>query len=67
MNVYELRYIIPDDIETCKKVFVDDGSIEYKEFMKQIELYLKDPIMATNSHSYKVLKDGIKTFMKLLK
>jgi hypothetical protein len=48
----------------CRKLFVDDGSIEYKEFMKQVNLYLMNPLIATNYHSYKVIKDGIKMFSK---
>lgn len=64
MNIYELRYAIPADPEMCKNLFVDDGSIEYKEFMKQVNLYLMNPLIATNYYSYKVIKDGIKKFMK---
>ena len=64
MNVYELGYVIPVKFEGCKELFVDDGSIEYKEFMKQVNLYLINPLIATNYYTYKVIKDGIKTFSK---
>lgn len=65
MNVYEVGWFIPDNLEKCKESFVDNGSIEYKEFMKQIKLYLKDPSIVTNYDSYKIIANGIKKFIKI--
>ena len=64
MNAHELGYFIPVKFERCKELFVDDGSLEYKEFMKQLKLYLKNPSIVTNFHSYEIIKNGIKTFSK---
>ena len=43
-------------------VFTDDGSVEYKEFMKQFKLYQLSERIVTNYYSMVIIKDGINKF-----
>lgn len=45
-----------------KKHFQDDGSIEFKEFIKHLEKYYRDNSVITNFYSYKLLRDGVNKF-----
>lgn len=42
--------------------FQDDGSIEFKEFIKHLEKYYRDNSVLTNFYSYELLRDGVNKF-----
>lgn len=42
--------------------FQDDGSIEFREFIKHLEKYYRDNSVLTNFYSYELLKNGVNKF-----
>ena len=45
-----------------KEHFQDDGSIEFREFIKHLEKYRRDESILTNFYSYELLRDGVNKF-----
>ena len=43
-------------------IFEDDGSIEFKEFIKQFKHYQSDSGVVNNYYSYQIIKNGIKKY-----
>lgn len=46
----------------CSIAFEDDGSIDFKEFIKQFKAYQSDSGVINNYYSYQIIKDGIKKY-----
>lgn len=65
INLYDLKGFLfrLKDVD-CDSVFTNDGSVEYKEFIKQFKWYQRDPSILSNYYSMARLKDGINKFSK---
>ena len=63
MDLYELKtfHRILCNLD-CSIVFEDDGSIEFKNFIKQFKDYQFDSVVLNNYYSYQIIKDGIKKY-----
>ena len=46
----------------CSMVFEDDGSIEFKVFIKQFKHYQSNSGVLNNYYSYQIIKNGIKEY-----
>ena len=63
MDLYDLKSIhyklcnLP-----CLMIFEDDGSIEFKEFIKQFRHYQSDSGVLNNYYSYQIIKKGIRIY-----
>ena len=63
MDLYELTafHCILCNLEPSI-VFEDDGSIEFKEFIKQFKEYQFNSGVVNNYYSYQIIKHGIKKY-----
>lgn len=63
MNFYDLRshhYVLSE--MDCSAVFDDDGSVEFKDFIRQFERFQIFSDTITNYSSYQIIKKGISTY-----
>lgn len=60
MNLYDLKshHHILSCLE-CSAIFDDDGSVEYKEFIKQFERYQMSSYFLNNDYIFQIIKNGI--------
>lgn len=60
MNLYDLKshHHILSGLE-CSAIFDDDGSVDYKEFIKQFERYQISSDFLNNYYSFQIIKKGI--------
>ena len=63
MDLYELKAFHHKlcNLE-CSMVFEDDGSIEFKNFIKQFKRYQSNSGVLNNYYSYQIIKKGIKKY-----
>ena len=63
MDLYDLKsyHHILSGLE-CSAIFDDDGSVDYKEFIKQFEEYQCSTEVLTNYYSYLIIKKGISKY-----
>lgn len=59
-DLYSFHYVLCNLEPSI--VFEDDGSIEFKEFIKQFKAYQSDSGVVNNYYSYQIIKDGIKKY-----
>lgn len=63
MDLYELKAFHHKLCKLeCSMVFEDDGSIEFKEFIRQFKHYQSDSGVLNNYYSYQIIKNGIKKY-----
>ena len=60
MDLYDLmaHHYILSGLE-CSAIFDDDGSVDYKEFIKQFERYQMSSDFLNNYYSFQIIKNGI--------
>jgi hypothetical protein len=63
MDLYDLKshHHILSGLE-CSAIFDDDGSVEYKEFIKQFERYQISTYFLDNYYSFQIIKNGIEKY-----
>jgi len=63
MDLYDLKlyHHILSGLE-CSAIFDDDGSVDFKEFVKQFEKYQYNTDVLNNYYSYLIIKDGISKY-----
>ena len=63
MNLYDLRshhYVLSE--MDCSAVFDNDGSVEFKDFIRQFERFQIFSDTLTNYYSYQIIKNGINKY-----
>ena len=63
MDLYDLKsyHHILSGLESSA-IFDDDGSVDFKEFVKQFEEYQCSTEVLTNYYSYLIIKKGISKY-----